>query len=269
MTLQPTDSILLREQSDDGILRLTLNDVPRRNALSDSMLAHLRAALDQAASDRSVRVIVLAANGPAFCAGHDLKEVTRGRQAPDRGRAYFVELMTSCSQVMQAIVNHPKPVIAEVDGVATAAGCQLVASCDLAYASATARFATPGVNIGLFCSTPMVALSRNVENKFAMEMLLTGDLIEAERAAEIGLVNRVVPGEGLTEYTNGIARKIAAKSSMTLETGKKSFYRQREMPLAEAYEYTSDIMVENMLRHDAEEGINAFIEKRAPKWSDQ
>ena len=264
-----SDSILLQEQNDEGVLRLTMNDVARRNALSDRMLAELRQALEQAAADASVRVIVLAANGPAFCAGHDLKEMTRGRQAPDRGRAYFVELMASCSGVMQAVVNNPKPVIAEVGGVATAAGCQLVASCDLAYASPAARLATPGVNIGLFCSTPMVALSRNVENKFAMEMLLTGDLVEAERAAEIGLVNRVVPDEELTEYTTGIARKIAAKSTMTVATGKKAFYRQREMPLAEAYEYTSDIMVENMLKRDAEEGINAFIDKRPPKWSDQ
>ena len=264
-----SDSILLQEQNNEGILRLTMNDTARRNALSDAMLVQLRQALDQAASDASVRVIVLAATGPAFCAGHDLKEMTRARQAPDNGRAYFAELMTNCSGVMQAVVNNPKPVIAEVAGVATAAGCQLVASCDLAYASPAARLATPGVHIGLFCSTPMVALSRNVHNKAAMEMLLTGDLIEAERAAEIGLVNRVVPEEELTEYTTGIARKIATKSGMTVATGKKAFYRQREMPLAEAYEYASYVMVDNMLKRDAEEGINAFIEKRAPQWSHQ
>lgn len=264
-----SDGILLQDRTSDGILRLTLNDGARRNALSDSMLARLREALDQAALDASVRVVVLAANGPAFCAGHDLKEMTRARQAADAGRAFFAKTMTSCSGVMQAIINNPKPVIAEVAGVATAAGCQLVASCDLAYASPTARFATPGVNIGLFCSTPMVALSRNVENKFAMEMLLTGDLVEAQRAAEIGLVNRVIAADELTDYTTGIARKIAAKSSMTLETGKKAFYRQREMPLEQAYEYTSHIMVENMLKRDAEEGISAFIEKRAPQWSDE
>lgn len=268
-TLAETTDILTQEQDNDGILRLTLNDERRRNALSDDMLRRLREVLDHAASDPAVRVIVLAATGPAFCAGHDLKELTRARQAEDRGRAFFAETMTQCSGVMQAIVNNPKPVIAEVAGVATAAGCQLVASCDLAYASPAARLATPGVNIGLFCSTPMVALSRNVENKHAMEMLLTGDLIEAEQAAAIGLLNRVVGEEELTDYTMGIARKIAAKSSMTLETGKKAFYRQREMPLAEAYEYTSNIMVENMLKRDAEEGINAFIEKRAPEWSDQ
>ncbi len=267
--LVESDDILLWEQNNEGVLRLTLNDEKRRNALSLEMLGRLRTALDQAAAEPSVRVIVLAATGPAFCAGHDLKEMTRARQAPDRGRAFFAETMTHCSGVMQAIVNNPKPVIAEVAGVATAAGCQLVASCDLAYASPSARLATPGVNIGLFCSTPMVALSRNVENKFAMEMLLTGDLVDAEHAARIGLVNRVVGEEELTEYTTGIARKVASKSSMTLETGKKAFYRQREMPLADAYEYTSNIMVENMLKRDAEEGINAFIDKRAPQWSDQ
>jgi enoyl-CoA hydratase/carnithine racemase len=264
-----SDSILLHEQNNDGILRLTLNDARRRNALSDSMLAHLQQALDNAAAASSVRVVVLAANGPAFCAGHDLKEVTKGRNAPDHGRAYFTELMANCSAVMQTIVNHPKPVIAEINGVATAAGCQLVASCDLAYASPVARLATPGVNIGLFCSTPMVPLSRNVHNKHAMEMLLTGDMIEADQAAEIGLINRVVPQEELTEYTMGIAKKIASKSAMTLSTGKKAFYQQRELSLAEAYDYASRVMVENLLRRDSEEGINAFVEKRPPIWPDQ
>lgn len=267
--IELAEPILRREQTDEGILRLTLNDTERRNALSMDMLGRLRAALDQAAEDQSVRVIVLAATGPAFSAGHDLREMTRAREAPDGGRAFFEETMASCCGVMQAVVNNPKPVIAEVGGVATAAGCQLVASCDLAYASPAARFATPGVNIGLFCSTPMVALSRNVGSKAAMEMLLTGDMIEAEQAAAIGLINRVLPEAELTDYTNGIAQKVAAKSSMTLETGKKAFYRQREMPLAEAYQHTSSVMVENLLKRDAEEGINAFIEKRAPQWSDE
>lgn len=264
-----TDGTLLQALSDEGVLRLTLNDVARRNALSNGMLDRLQEALDQAAADPSTRVIVIAANGKAFCAGHDLKEMTRARQEADGGRAFFADTMSRCSGVMQTIVNNPKPVIAEVAGVATAAGCQLVASCDLAYASPAAHFGTPGVHIGLFCSTPMVALSRNVENKFAMEMLLTGDLIDAERAAAIGLINRVVPGDELTEHTDGVARKIAGKSSMTLATGKEAFYRQREMPLAEAYEYASNVMVENMLKRDAEEGINAFVEKRVPTWSDQ
>ena len=266
---QPAENegMVLHELVEDGILRLTLNDIGRRNALSDAMMANLRAAMDRAAEDDAVRVIVLRANGPAFCAGHDLKEVTAARQAPDRGRAFFTDMMTKCSGVMQAIVNNPKPVIAEVAGMATAAGCQLVASCDLAYASPSARLATPGVHIGLFCSTPMVALSRNVENKFAMEMLLTGDPADPEHAAAIGLVNRVVSDEELPEYTLGIARKIAAKSRMTLTTGKKAFYRQREMTLGEAYEYASNVMVENLLKRDAEEGINAFVEKRSPQWS--
>ena len=260
---------LIQERQEHGILRLMLNDNARRNALSMDMLGQLQAALDQAGSDPAVRVIVLAATGPAFSAGHDLKEMTRARETPDGGKDFFVETMATCAQVMQTIVNHPKPVIAEITGVATAAGCQLVASCDLAYAAPTARFGTPGVNIGLFCSTPMVALSRNVSNKNAMEMLLSGDLIDAETAETIGLINRVVPEETLSEYAMGMAAKIASKSSMTLTTGKQAFYRQREMTLAQAYEYTSQIMVENMLTHDAEEGIDAFIEKRAPQWQDR
>ncbi len=260
--------ILLRDLDNHGVLRLTLNDPARRNALSEAMLGALGTAFAEAGDDPSVRVIVLAANGPAFCAGHDLKEMTAGRDAPDGGRAYFAKVMAKCSSVMQAIVNCPKPVIAEVTGVATAAGCQLVASCDLAVAADTAKFSTPGVHIGLFCSTPMVALSRNVANKHAMEMLLTGDMTPAHRAAEIGLVNRAVAPEDLTETAMEMARKIASKSSMTLATGKRAFYAQREMDLAEAYDYASNVMVENMLARDAEEGIGAFIEKRAPQWQD-
>src|SRR6056297_1546198 len=233
------------------------------------MLAELGRTFAEAGADSSVRVIVLAANGPAFCAGHDLKEMTGGRDAPDRGRAYFARVMAQCSGVMQAIVNCPKPVIAEVTGVATAAGCQLVASCDLAVAAESARFSTPGVHIGLFCSTPMVALSRNVADKHAMEMLLTGDMTSAARAAEIGLINRVTSDALLQEATMEMARKIASKSSMTLATGKRAFYAQREMPLAEAYEYASGVMVDNMLARDAEEGIGAFVEKRSPQWHDE
>ncbi len=261
--------ILLRDLDDAGILRLTLNDPARRNALSEAMLGELGRAFAEAGSDPAVRVVILAANGPAFCAGHDLKEMTAGRSGPDRGKAYFTRVMTLCSSVMQAIVNCPKPVIAEVSGVATAAGCQLVASCDLAVAADTARFSTPGVLIGLFCSTPMVALSRNVSNKHAMEMLLTGDMMPAGRAEEIGLVNRSVAPEALQEVTMAMARKIASRSSMTLATGKRAFYAQREMPLSQAYEYASGVMVENMLASDAEEGIGAFIEKRAPQWQDR
>jgi len=260
--------ILLRDLDGDGVLRLTLNDPSRRNALSEAMLTTLSTAFVEAGADPEVRVIILAANGPAFCAGHDLKEMTAGRANPDRGRAYFTKVMTMCSGVMQGIVNCRKPVIAEVTGVATAAGCQLVASCDLAIAADTAQFSTPGVHIGLFCSTPMVALSRNVADKHAMEMLLTGDMTPAARAAEIGLVNRVVAPEELRQVTMGMARKIASKSSMTLATGKRAYYVQREMGLSDAYDYASDVMVENMLARDAKEGIGAFIQKRAPQWQD-
>jgi len=261
--------ILLRDLSDNGILRLTLNDVNRRNALSEAMMTELGGTITEAGENPDVRVIVLAANGPAFCAGHDLKEMTAGREGADRGRAYFTKVMAQCSGVMQGIVNCPKPVIAEVTGIATAAGCQLVASCDLAVAAESAKFSTPGVHIGLFCSTPMVALSRNTANKHAMEMLLTGDMTPAPRAAEIGLVNYAVAEDALTETTMEMARKIASKSSMTLATGKRAFYAQREMPLADAYDYASQVMVDNMLAHDAEEGIGAFIEKRAPQWQDR
>lgn len=260
--------ILLSELGDAGVLRLTLNDVAHRNALSEAMLGALGTAIADSGQNSAVRVIILAANGPAFCAGHDLKEMTAGRAGADGGKAYFAKVMSMCSGVMQGIVNCPKPVIAEVTGVATAAGCQLVASCDLAVAADTAQFITPGVHIGLFCSTPMVALSRNVSAKHAMEMLLTGDMTPAARAAEMGLVNCAVPEDILQEATLEMARKIASKSSMTLATGKRAFYAQREMPRAEAYNYASQVMVDNMLARDAEEGIGAFIEKRAPQWQD-
>ncbi len=254
---------------EGGVLLLTLNDPGRRNALSEAMLNALKIAFEAAGDDPDVRVIILAACGPAFCAGHDLKEMTAGRANDDGGRAYFDKVMSLCSSVMQAIVNCPKPVIAEIDGVATAAGCQLVASCDLAVASENAKFSTPGVHIGLFCSTPMVALSRNVSNKHAMEMLLLGDMVPAARAAEMGLVNQVVLHEALRTVSLEMARKIASKSSLTLAIGKKAFYEQREMSLSEAYDYASQVMVENMLARDAEEGIGAFIEKRSPVWIDK
>lgn len=262
------NSILLRDLDGDGILRLTLNASDKRNALSEAMLDALGKAFADAGTDPAVRVIVLAANGPAFCAGHDLKEMTAGRSGADRGHAYFTGVLTQCSAVMQGIVGCPKPVIAEVAGIATAAGCQLVASCDLAIAAETAQFSTPGVHIGLFCSTPMVALSRNVAHKHAMEMLLTGDMIPAARAGEIGLVNRCVPAGALQDEVMQLARKIASKSRMTLATGKRAFYAQAEMPLAAAYDYATRVMVDNMLARDAEEGIGAFIEKRAPQWQD-
>ncbi|QEW06306.1 enoyl-CoA hydratase [Nitrincola iocasae] len=263
----PMSNLLLSELNDAGVLRLTLNDAKRRNALSEAMLEQLGERFAEASDDPNVRVIVLAANGPAFCAGHNLKEMTAGRADADAGKAYFSKIMTLCSGVMQSMVHCSKPVIAEVTGIATAAGCQLVASCDLAIAADTAQFSTPGVHIGLFCSTPMVALSRNVANKHAMEMLLTGDMTSAHRAAEIGLINHAVSPESLSETTMAMAHKIASKSSMTLATGKRAFYAQREMTLAEAYEYASQVMVENMLAQDAVEGISAFIEKRPPNWS--
>lgn len=263
------DAILLSELSDAGVLRLTLNNPARRNALSENMLATIQSALDTAADDTAVRVIVLASNGPAFSAGHDLKELTAGRAAADAGKAYFSKIMTQCSTMMQTIVRHPKPVIAEVRGIATAAGCQLVASCDLAYAALDSKFGTPGVNIGLFCSTPMVALSRNVAPKFAMEMLLTGDMTSAVRAAEIGLLNAAVAEDELTETVTAVALKIAGKSSMTLKTGKHAFYEQAEMSLSDAYDYAAGVMVDNMLKRDAEEGVNAFLEKRHAVWNDE
>jgi enoyl-CoA hydratase/carnithine racemase len=263
-----SELILLREDIS-GIAVLTLNRPHARNSLSEAMLEALGDAFTAIAHERGVRAVVLAANGPAFSAGHDLKELNARRADEDRGRAYFKHIMGLCSGVMQQIVMLPQPVIAAVQATATAAGCQLVASCDLAVASRTAKFATPGVNIGLFCSTPMVALSRNVSRKHAMEMLLTGDLIPAEDAARIGLVNHVVaPGSERTEAL-ALAKKITAKSALTLKIGKEAFYRQIEMPLADAYKYASEVMVENMMARDAEEGISAFIEKRTPKWEDR
>ena len=260
--------VLLREDLGDVVL-LTLNRPEARNSLSEALLAALTNGLAEIATDKRVRAVVLAANGPAFSAGHDMKEMTARRSDGDRGRAYFKQLMDACATMMQAIVHLPKPVIAAVQGPASAAGCQLVASCDLAVASSAAKFATPGVNIGLFCSTPMVALSRNVSRKAAMEMLLTGDLISAQDAQRIGLVNRVVaPGSERDEALK-LARQIASKSMLTVKIGKEAFYRQLEMNLADAYRYTSEVMVENMLARDAEEGIGAFIEKRAPTWEDR
>lgn len=266
---QADDGPILASRIEAGILRLTLDNPAKRNSLSEAMMIALQEALDAASDDPDVRAIVIDANGPAFCAGHDLKELTAGRQAEDRGRAYFTKIMQQCSTLMQTIVMHPRAVIAQIDGIATAAGCQLVASCDLAIASTTSRFATAGVNIGLFCSTPMVALSRNVSRKHAMEMLLTGDFVSADRAAEIGLINRAVDRADLAATVDELAGKIASKSLITLKTGIQAFYRQADMALPEAYAYTAEIMIENMLKHDAEEGIGAFLEKRTPQWRDK
>lgn len=254
------------ERREPGVAVVVLDRPQQRNALSVAMMAALHGELASLGSDPSVSAIVIAAEGPAFCAGHDLKELTSHRTDGDGGRIFYTETMTRCSELMQAIVSCPKPVIAAVHGVATAAGCQLVATCDLAVASQDSRFATPGVNIGLFCSTPMVALARNVSRKRAMEMLLLGDMLTAEEALSYGLVNRVVPQGQAREGALSFARTIASKSPLTMAIGKKAFYDQIEMPLASAYDYAAKVMVENMLKADAEEGIGAFLEKRAPVW---
>lgn len=263
-----SDAILLREMAGP-VAVLTLNRPAQRNSLSEAMIAHLHGALAEIAADKAARAVVIAANGPAFCAGHDLKELTAHRTGPDRGRAYFAKLMTACSAMMQTIVQLPKPVVAAVQGIATAAGCQLVASCDLAVASEATSFATPGVDIGLFCSTPMVALSRNVSRKQAMEMLLTGEPVPAARAREIGLINRVVPAGAERDAAIALAQQVALKSAYTVKLGKEAFYRQAEMSLVDAYRYAAEVMTENMLARDAEEGIGAFIEKRKPTWRDE
>jgi enoyl-CoA hydratase/carnithine racemase len=264
----PTTEPLVLSATEGSIRRLTLNRTGARNALSQGLMGALQDALETAAAERAVRVLVIAANGTAFSSGHDLKEMTARRTDADKGKAFFASLFTQCSKLMQTIVRHPKPVIAQIQGIATAAGCQLVASCDLAVASTAARFATPGVNIGLFCSTPMVALSRNVSRKHAMEMLLTGEMISADDARHIGLVNRVVSPEILEPETMKFAELIAAKPHGTLKIGKEAFYKQIEMGLSEAYDYASRVMTENMLAAEAAEGIGAFVEKREPKWPD-
>jgi enoyl-CoA hydratase/carnithine racemase len=265
MNAAPTEPLVLSTR-DGAVLRLTLNRANARNALSAGLMGALQFALDNAADEKNIRVIVLAANGPAFSSGHDLKEMTAQRAQADKGRAAFEALFAQCSRLMQTIVRHPKPVIAEVHGIATAAGCQLVASCDLAVASTLSRFATPGVNIGLFCSTPMVALSRNVPRKLAMEMLLTGEMINAEHALRIGLINRVSLPDALQADTMTLAHHIADKPHATVKIGKEAFYNQLEMGLSHAYDYASKVMTENMLAAEAEEGIGAFVEKRDPKW---
>ena len=254
---------VLLEERTDGVLRLTLNRPAARNALSSGLMRALVEALGSAAGDPQVRVVVIAGAGPAFCAGHDLRELR-----DDQRRETYEHVFSLCSELMLANVRLPKPVIAEIHGVATAAGCQLVATCDLAVAAEDARFATPGVNIGLFCSTPMVALTRAVGRKAAMEMLLTGEFVDAVTARAIGLVNRVVPRIELREAVDGLARQIAGKSALTVKIGKEAFYRQAELDLAAAYRYAAEVMTTNMLARDAGEGIDAFLAKRAPVWHD-
>lgn len=256
----------VKASRDRATLRLALSNPPA-NALSLATMRALQAHLDDTRADDSVRVIVIASTGKLFSAGHDLKEMTGHRNDPDGGKAFFEETFDVCSRLMQSIVRHPKPVIAEIDGIATAAGCQLVASCDLAIASDQSTFGVNGINVGLFCTTPGVALVRGLKPKHAMEMLLTGEMIDAATAKEFGLVNRVVPREYLAQVVTKYAETISAKSPLTVKIGKETFYRQAEMGLAEAYDYTSRIMVENMLACDAVEGIGAFIEKRKPEWT--
>ena len=257
-----TEEALVLRHDDEGVTTLTMNRPQARNALSQGMLRALLDAFIEVSTDEAVRVVILAGAGPGFCAGHDLKEI----KAQNYSRNYTEQLFADCAELMQTIIRLPKPVIAQVHGIATAAGAQLVASCDLAISSQEARYATPGVNIGLFCSTPMVALSRNLSNKHAMQMLLTGDLIDAQNAYRMGLVNEVVDAEELETKTMELAQKIASKSPLTVAIGKEAYYRQAELSLSEAYDYTKEVMVRNLEARDAQEGISAFIEKRHPVW---
>jgi enoyl-CoA hydratase/carnithine racemase len=259
---QMTEEALVLRHDDEGVTTLKMNRPQARNALSQGMLRAMLDAFIEVSTDETARVVILAGAGPGFCAGHDLKEI----KAQNYSRNYTEQLFADCAELMQTIIRLPKPVIAQVHGIATAAGAQLVASCDLAISSQEARFATPGVNIGLFCSTPMVALSRNLSNKHAMQMLLTGDLIDAQNAYRMGLVNEVVDAEQLERKTMELARKLASKSPLTVAIGKEAYYRQAELPLSEAYDYTKEVMVRNLEAQDAQEGISAFIEKRHPVW---
>ena len=260
------ENLLLREEKEQ-IAILTLNDPKKLNALSEEMLSLLEDALEEISQNKNIRVVILRSSGKAFCAGHDLKQMQLARQSADKGKSYYNELFKRCGKIMLSIKKMPQPVIASVNGIATAAGCQLVASCDLAIASTDASFGVNGVNIGLFCSTPMVALSRNIGKKKTFEMLVTGDFLDAKHAKEEGLVNKIVSANGLEEETFAIAKKIQIKLSAAVKIGKEAFYMQSEMSVENAYEFTARVMAENMLYQDTEEGINAFIEKRPPNWS--
>ena len=259
-------SNLIIEDLKDSILKITLNNPSQQNTLSLQFINDLKKIFENADSNDEIKVIILSSSGKVFSAGHNLKEIKSHRQDKDQGLQFFRDLINSCSDLMLKIIHNSKPVIAEVNGIATAAGCQLVASCDLAYASQVSKFATPGVNIGLFCSTPMVALSRVVKNKHSMEMLLTGDFIDADKAKSIGLINNYFSDDELVNKTREMAMKITNKSSQTVKIGKKAFYNQTEMTISDAYKYASEIMIENMMNQDSQEGIAAFLEKRKPKW---
>ncbi len=269
MSIIRNSKILETSFVNGGILRLNLNNPDNLNALSENMIDLMQKNIDKAALDKSVRVVIISSEGSTFSSGHDLKELKEARKNLDKGKKYYLKIMKKCSKMMQSIINNPKPFIAEINGVATAAGCQLVASCDLAYANPSAKFATPGVNIGLFCSTPMVAISRNLSNKHSMEMLLLGELISSEKAANIGLINEVFDKDKFKKLVLDKAIKISKKSAITLKIGKQAFYKQIDMNLSDAYDYASKTMVQNMLKLDAKEGIDAFIDKRKPKWKDK
>jgi len=259
-------NILIKDIPREGILRLTMDDQKTGNSLSEEMMSKLIETINKASIDDSVKVIILAAEGGIFSSGHNLKQITDAREQVEDGEPYFKQLFDQCASLMKLIVKCPKPIIAQITGIATAAGCQLVATCDLAYASSSSKFATPGVNLGLFCSTPMVALTRAVKNKHAMEMLLTGDFVDSRKAKEIGLINNFYAIDELGKETLDIASKIADKSSVAVTTGKSAFYTQSNYDLAEAYDFTSKVMVENLLKDDAKEGIGAFLEKRKPNF---
>ena len=264
-----SEDLLIQSLDDNGILRLTLNDPNNKNALSELMIRNLIKSFKSASKDKNIRVIVIASTGNVFCSGHNLKELKKINENNEEKEQYFLDLFQTCSELMSLIVNCSKPVIAEVNGVATAAGCQLVASCDLAIASNIAKFATPGVNIGLFCSTPMVALSRNVSKKDSMKMLLTGDFINADEAKRISLINDFVPEDQLTKSVMDLAKKISQKSQAVLRIGKEAFHKQYILNLEDAYKYTSEVMTKNMMINDAIEGIDSFLEKREPDWEDK
>lgn len=257
---------LLERCDTNAVAYLQMNAPERLNALSDEMLAALQEQINNLQDDRTIRAVVISGAGKAFCAGHDLKQMTAGRQSEDGGKAYFADLFARCAKVMTGLTRLPQPVIAQVHGIATAAGCQMVASCDMAVAAEGTRFGVNGVNIGLFCSTPMVALSRNIPRKKAFEMLTTGQFIEADQAETLGLINRVVPGESLAAETVALAEQVAGKLGAAVKIGKEAFYDQIDMDLDAAYAHTGQVMVENMLYRDTEEGISAFLDKRPPNW---
>ena len=258
--------MIKKNTSEKGILRVTLCDAYNKNSLSKEMMHKLIEVFESSNYDDSIKVIIISAEGNVFCSGHNLKEINEAKKANDKGESYYLDLFKTCSKLMQLIINCPKPVIAEVNGIATAAGCQFVASCDLAIASDSSKFATPGVNIGLFCSTPMVALSRNVSKKNSMKMLLTGEMISADEAKRISLINDSVPDDQLTKSVMDLAKKISEKSQAVLKIGKEAFYKQSQLNIEDAYEYTSMVMTKNMMIDDASEGISSFLDKRNPKW---